>query len=357
MSDSANNTANNTGTTFGYCVPIFASAGDAHVRTPLVETVEPGAYLEQLRASVLLAEELGYDSLWIADHLILGDQGAILEGWTTLAALAGMTSRIRLGSIHLAQRFRHPAILAKMAATLDFFSGGRFEFFHDPYAGDRPEADAYGLPAEDEDTTLARFEETIRLIYGMWGEASFSFEGDFYRVADAVCNPKPVQARVPLWLGTGGGPHPEERPLVRKMLRLVARYADWYNITPVTTATLGRVLALLESLCREEGRDYARLGKSLETQILIAESPARLDELKAQITARNPQRYQDWQALEEQFIIGDVPTVTRRIEEYAQLGIDCFMFWFMDTPSHNGLQLFAQEVMPRFAGKPVASRQ
>lgn len=331
-------------TTFGFCVPIFASAGDSHVRTPMLETID----MEQLKASVLAAEALGYDSLWVADHLILGNQGAILEGWTTLAALAGMTSRIRLGPIHLAQRFRHPAILAKMVATLDFISNGRFEFFHDPYAGARPEADAYGLPGEDEDTTLARFEETIRLIYGMWEAEAFDFQGRFYSLSGAVCTPKPIQSRVPLWLGTGGGPNPEERPLVRKMLRRVARHADWYNITPVTTDTLARMVNLLDTMCQEEGRAPSTLKKSLETQILIADSPAHLEELKAQISARNPERYRDWHAAEEQFIIGDVPTVIRRIEEYGQLGIDCFMFWFMDYPSHDGLERFAREVMPRF---------
>lgn len=306
----------------------------------------------ELKASVLAAEELGYDSLWVADHLILGNQGAILEGWTTMATLAGMTSRIRLGPIHLAQRFRHPAILAKMVATLDFISNGRFEFFHDPYAGDRPEADAYGLPAEDEDTTLTRFEETIRLIYGMWEGDKVNFHGRFYRLEDAICSPKPVQKRVPLWLGTGGGANPEARSLVRKMMRLIARHADWYNITPVTTATLTRVLALLAETCAEEGRDYATLGKSVETQILVAESPAHLEELKAQISARNPQRYSDWPALEEQFIIGDVPTVIRRLEEYTDLGIDCFMLWFMDYPSRAGLERFAKEVMPHFQNAP-----
>lgn len=315
------------------------------MRTPLLDLAAPDA----LKESALAAEKWGYDSIWVADHLILGNQGAILEGWTTLAALAGMTSRIRLGPIHLAQRFRHPAILAKMVATLDFISNGRFEFFYDPYAGDRPEADAYGLPAEDEDTTLARFEESIRLIYAMFREEQPKFEGTYYQLDGAVCQPRPAQEpNIPLWLGTGGGPNPEERPLVRKMMPLIARYADWYNTTPASTATLERVLALLQKACQEAGRDYDTLGKSLETQILVAESPEHLQQLQAQIQERNPQRYRDWTALEEQFIIGDVPTVIRRLEDYTRLGIDCFMLWFMDYPAHDGLQRFAEEVMPHF---------
>jgi alkanesulfonate monooxygenase SsuD/methylene tetrahydromethanopterin reductase-like flavin-dependent oxidoreductase (luciferase family) len=331
-------------TTFGFCAPIFASAGDAHMRTPLLERVE----MSHLQETVLTAEALGYDSVWVADHLILGDQGFILEGWTLLAALAGMTSRIRLGPIHLAQRFRHPAILAKMVATLDFISNGRFDFFFDPYAGNRPEADAYGLPSESEDEAVARFEEAIQLIQTMWREEHPTFQGRYYSLDGAVCNPKPVQQPIPLWIGTGGGPKPDERPLVKKVVPLIARYADWYNITPVTLDALARVLPLLKEACEQEGRDYNTLGKSLETQILIAETPEKLAALQAEISARNPQRYQDWDELSEQFIIGDVPTVIHRLKQYASLGIDCFMFWFMDYPSQDGLRCFAKEVMPLF---------
>lgn len=336
-------------TTFGFCAPIFASAGDAHVRTPLLERVE----INHLKETVLAAEAWGYDSVWVADHLILGDEGAILEGWTLLAALAGMTSRIRLGPIHLAQRFRHPAILAKMVATLDFISDGRFEFFFDPYAGTKPEADAYGLLVESEVDSVARFEESIQLIQTMWREDKATFKGRFYTLDDAVCNPKPVQQPMPLWIGTGGGPRPDERPLVTMMLPIIARYADWHNITPVSTTALARILPLLQQACEAQGRDYNTLGKSLETQILIAESPAQVEVIKAQITAANPQRYREWGSLDENFIIGDVPTVTRRIGEYVDMGIGCFMLWFMDYPSRAGLQLFAEEVMPAFRTQAV----
>jgi alkanesulfonate monooxygenase SsuD/methylene tetrahydromethanopterin reductase-like flavin-dependent oxidoreductase (luciferase family) len=297
---------------------------------------------------VLAAEALGYDSVWVADHLILGDQGFILEGWTLLAALAGMTSRIRLGPIHLAQRFRHPAILAKMVATLDFISNGRFEFFFDPYAGTRPEADAYGLPSEGEDEDIARFEEAIHLIQTMWREDRPDFQGRYYTLDGAVCNPKPVQQPIPLWIGSGGGAKPDERPLVKKILPVIARHADWYNITPAPLEGLKRVLPLLQAACEQVGRDYNTLGKSLETQILIAETSSEVAALQAEITARNPERYQDWDALSEQFIIGDVNTVTRRIEAYRDLGIEYSMFWFMDYPSHAGLQVFAEKVMPSF---------
>src|SRR5690606_34947250 len=130
--------------------------------------------------------------------------------------------------------------------TLDFISNGRFDFFFDPYAGNRPDADAYGLPSESEDEAVARFEEAIQLIQTMWREEHPTFQGRYYSLDGAVCNPKPVQQPIPLWIGTGGGPKPDERPLVKKVVPLIARYADWYNITPVTLDALARVLPLLK---------------------------------------------------------------------------------------------------------------
>src|SRR5216683_2990985 len=112
---------------FGFCVPIFANPGAAFFRTPNWTALEPAAAVD----SAVEAERLEYDSIWVADHLMHGFDDAILEGWTTLAVIAGRTSRITLGTIHLAQPFRPPAIAAKMAATLDVLSGGRLILFYD----------------------------------------------------------------------------------------------------------------------------------------------------------------------------------------------------------------------------------
>ncbi|MCE7988590.1 MAG: LLM class flavin-dependent oxidoreductase [Caldilinea sp. CFX5] len=332
-------------TTFGFCLPIFAGAGGAHMRTPLLDAID----FDQLQQAVVTAEQLGYDSLWVADHLILGSEGAILEGWTVLAALARVTTRLRLGSIHLANRFRSPAVVAKMAATLDFITNGRLEFFFDPYAGNRPEAEAYGLPFVDEDRSLAQFEEAIHLIKTMWTADHPTVQGHYYQITDAICRPRPIQQpSIPFWIGTsGGGDAPEQRPLVQKMAPIIARHADWWNITPISVEGARRVLTLVERACEQQGRPYASLRKSLETQILVVENEAELQAIKAQIQARNP-NYANWDELCQRFIIGDVATVCDRLRAYQALGIECFMLWFMDYPSLAGLQRFAQQVMPQF---------
>ena len=112
-------------TQFGFCVPLFANPGAAFFRTPAWTALDPPAAV----AAAVEAERLGYESVWVADHLIHGHDGGILEGWTTLCVAAGRTQRAKLGTIHLAQPFRAPSLLAKMAATLDALSGGRLILF------------------------------------------------------------------------------------------------------------------------------------------------------------------------------------------------------------------------------------
>lgn len=328
-------------TRFGFCVPIFAGSGGAHPRTPLLDGVD----FDQLQGTVLEAEKLGYDSLWVADHLILGRDDFILEGWTVMAALARVTTRMRLGSIHFANRFRPPSITAKMVATLDFISSGRVDFFFDPYAGPRPEADAYGLPTADDGEALGRFEEALAVIARMWSEEKPSYRGKYYTIDEAICVPRPVQQpSIPLWIGTSGNIAPERRDAIND---IISRHADWWNITPASIATVGEALNALKSACTANGTDYGGISKSFETQILIADSEADLKRWQERIEAANP-GYGDWRSLGERFLIGDVKTVTKRLRDYADLGVECFMLWFMDYPASDGLRLFAEKVMPDF---------
>ena len=140
----------------------------------------------------MTAEDLGYDSVWVADHLMHGHDGGILEGWTTLCVIAGRTRRVQLGTIHLAQPFRAPAILAKMASTLDALSGGRLILFYD-CGWNETEVRAYGLPWPEEGERIARMEEGLRLIDALWtAEAPLDFRGEYFRTEGAICRPRPV---------------------------------------------------------------------------------------------------------------------------------------------------------------------
>ncbi|MGE0217339.1 LLM class flavin-dependent oxidoreductase [Mycolicibacterium sp.] len=203
------------------------------------------------------------DDAWLFDHLmpIAGDpNGTTLEGWTLLSALAAQTERLRLGVLVSSNRFRPPAVLAKIAATVDIVSGGRLEFGIG--AGSRPghplarrEYEAHGLPFHDRDHAVGALAESCTVIRRLWSESTpFDFDGNYIQLAGAFCNPKPVQ-----W------PHP---PIViggrsRATLRVVAEHADGWNYPGADVPDAARRSAVLDGFCRDIGRDPASISRSL----------------------------------------------------------------------------------------------
>jgi len=200
---------------------------------------------------------------WLFDHLmpIAGDpDGPIHEGWTLLSALAAQTTRLRLGLLVTSNRFRPPAMLARIAATVDIVSGGRLEFGIG--VGSRPshplarrEYEAHGLPFHDTAHAVGSFAEACTVIRRLWTEAEpFDFHGSHVRLTGAFCNPKPVQR-----------PHP---PIViggrsAATLRVVAEHADVWNIPGGDIDDVVRRSALLDRFCAEIGRDPASITRSI----------------------------------------------------------------------------------------------
>src|SRR5918911_1551222 len=211
-----------------------------------------------------------------------GFDDAILEGWTTLSVLAGCTSRVKLGTIPLAQPFRAPAMAAKMAATLDALSGGRLIFFYD-CGWQETEVRAFGLDWPPEDERIARMEEGLDLIQALWTtETSLDFRGRFFTTEGAVCRPGPLQRpRPPIWLG-------EARHA--RWLDAVVRHADGWNSVPASPARLQEKLAALRAACERAGRAVSDLELSLEVQVLLAPTRAEVSRLARQIAALPPSR-------------------------------------------------------------------
>ena len=204
------------------------------------------------------AEAAGLDSIWVFDHVIFrtpgAPDGAVREGWTTLAALAPIVPRVEIGSLVMCSSFRNPALMAKMAATLDDLSGGRVILglgsgWHDP------EYEAFGWPS---DHKVGRFAEDLEIAARLLRGERVTFAGTWQRASDAVLAPPPERP-VPLLVAAKGG----------RMLRLTARWADAWN-----TAWFGRVderlttrLAGLVSACVEAGRDPATIRRTIGVRL------------------------------------------------------------------------------------------
>jgi alkanesulfonate monooxygenase SsuD/methylene tetrahydromethanopterin reductase-like flavin-dependent oxidoreductase (luciferase family) len=215
-----------------------------------------------------MAEEVGFDSIWISDHLIhrfpgVPDYG-IWEAWSLVSALAATTSRVQIGTWVLCSGFRNPALLAKMADTVDEISAGRLILgigsgWHEP------EYTAFGYPF---DNRVARFEEAIAIIHGLLRDGHVDFEGRFYQARDCEVRPRgPRTAGAPLMIGTIGG-----TPLARrlnvpgnspKMLELVARYADIWNCPWINDPSeVPEIMRMVDSACLAAGREPATLQRT-----------------------------------------------------------------------------------------------
>ncbi len=206
---------------------------------------------------------LEIEHAWLFDHLmpIGGDpNGPIFEGWTLLSALAAQTERLRIGLLVTSNRFRPPAMLAKIAATVDIVSGGRLDFGIG--AGSRPslpiarrEYEAHGLPFHDAAHAVGSLAEACTIIRRLWSETEpFDFDGTYHHLTGAFCNPKPIQRPYPPIMIGGRS---------TATLRVVAEHADMWNIPGGDIADAISRAALLDRFCAEIGRDPASIIRSI----------------------------------------------------------------------------------------------
>ncbi len=216
------------------------------------------ATIDELRSMWRLADEAGFDSCWVMDHFAtLGprDDGPIFEAWAMLAAMASLTTRTRLGCAVVGNTYRHPAVLAKTAVTVDHLSGGRLEFGIGAGWAEN-EHTMLGLEFGTRGDRADRLEEAVQIIRSLWTEPRTTFAGSHYSLSEAVAEPKPVQRpHPPIWIG-GSGP--------RRTLRLAAEYADVWNAAGGSASEVAASSAILDRHCADVGRDPAQIRRSVQ---------------------------------------------------------------------------------------------
>jgi alkanesulfonate monooxygenase SsuD/methylene tetrahydromethanopterin reductase-like flavin-dependent oxidoreductase (luciferase family) len=294
------------------------------------------ATFDELLARALRCEELGLDSFWVYDHLYapnLPDRDA-LEGWTLATALLARTTAVRVGHLVLNNNFRHPALLAKMATTLDVISGGRLEFGIGSGSYE-PEHGEGGFPWGPLRERTERLEEGLEIITRMFAGERTTYEGRWYQVRDLPNLPPPVQRpRPPVHVG-GIGP--------KYTLPLVAKYADVWNVPTYGLGVWREREPALVAACQSAGRDPTEIRRSLEAVMVIAADDAALAEARP----RAERRYAGpgW-GLAEGGFVGTPPAIVDRIGELMDQGMSMFVFFLADRGERDMLQLLAEEVVP-----------
>jgi F420-dependent oxidoreductase-like protein len=309
------------------------------VRVALMIEGQEGVTWEQWLALAGAAEEAGLEALFRSDHYLSldrpRDKGS-LDAWTTLAGLAARTSRIRLGSMVSPATFRHPAVLAKSAATVDHISGGRVELGIG--AGWMElEHRAYGFDFPPTSERVERLAEQLEIVHRVWTEDVTSFEGRFYRLEDCPGLPKPVQRPRPR-IVVGGAAKPGT-------VRPAARFADEYNTVFVGPPEAARRRARLDRICEAEGRDPASLPLSVMTGFLIGADERELARRAARLAdgdaARLLSRYR------EHAVAGTPEQVVERLGEYDEAGVTRVLLQHLLHDELEPIELLGREVLPK----------
>ncbi|MDW0188263.1 MAG: TIGR03560 family F420-dependent LLM class oxidoreductase [Nitrososphaeraceae archaeon] len=295
--------------------------------------------IDSLKKLATTAENNGFDSFWVMDHFhqipMIGKvEEPMLESWTTLSVVAGLTTKIKLGTLVTGIMYRYPAILAKVAATLDVLSKGRL-FMGIGAAWNEEESNAYGIHFPAASERMSRLEEAIQIIRKMWTEEpSASFNGIYYQIRNAYCNPKPIQKPSPPILVGGGGE--------RKTLKIVAKYADACNLFG-SAETVKRKLNILKEHCKSVGRDYNSILKT-KLSIIVVEDEKQTSEKKIeQIFKGMPE-----EQIREFAIHGTPEEVLRQIESFEQVGIQYLIVDLDPTRELEALDVFANKIIKKF---------
>jgi len=261
----------------------------------------PSQRFEDVLALARHVERTGWDGFWYADHFMPNAPDTSTpwpEAWVTLSAIGALVPRLRIGTLVAGNTYRHPAVLAKMAATLDHITGGRVVLGLGS-GWQENEHRQYGIPFHTVGERLARLEEACSVIKSLFTQTTSSFDGQFYQLENASLEPKPLQDPLPLLIGGGGE---------QVTLKITARHADEWNVWG-TPAILAHKMAILDEHCRALGRDPKRIRRTAVALLFMSDDPAYLERMRAA-------------KIQQPHLIGTIEEIRAQVVEYARIGVD-----------------------------------
>ena len=296
---------------------------------------------DDLRRAWRFADDHGYAWISIWDHFYeapyIDGESVTYETVSAFATLAADTNRARLGCLVFTPGYRPPGLLAKMITTIDHISHGRANLgigagWH------RAEYEAYGYEYGPNRERLDMLDESMQIVQGLLTQERTTFEGRHFRVADAINNPKPVQSKLPVWVGGMGR---------KRTLRIAARYADGWNAAYIPASQFEELNDVLDDWCDKEGRNPASIERSVNVGFYMGVDDAEAEAIRS--------RFSDsWKGhrrpVGDGMLMGTASEVAERLGAYAAIGAENVNIAIRPPFNWDALQKFTEEVMPQFTG-------
>jgi alkanesulfonate monooxygenase SsuD/methylene tetrahydromethanopterin reductase-like flavin-dependent oxidoreductase (luciferase family) len=307
---------------FGWHVPSFPVDGSSGKQ-----------FVEQI-VSTLHRVQDRFDSIWVDDHFVpwakwQSVDTPYIECVTTMAYLAGMFPKLKIGASVLCQSYRNPALVAKMGANLQLFTGGRYIFgVGAGWAEDEYAQYNYEFPRPA--VRIAQLEEAVQITRLLWTQTPATFEGKYYSIHEAYCEPKPDPVP-PILIGGGGE---------QLTLRVVAKYADMWNIPGGDFENYKRKLGILREHCAAIGRDFDSITKTWSCEaVAVAPTEAEAKRIGETTPYRNHP------------IVGTPEQVADSLQRFVDIGVEYIIVRVADWPQQEGIDLFTNEVIPRLQAR------
>ncbi len=294
----------------------------------------------------IAAERFGFDGLYMCDHLVNQNFARLpcLDPYVALGALASSTKKLRLGTLVTPVGFRYPSDVAKLAASLDMISNGRFQLGLG--AGwNEPEYKAYGIPFPPVGQRTRQLREALQIVRLMWTEEKPSFKGRYFTITETQCNPKPVQKPAKIWVGGKGE---------KAILKIVADLADGWNCLGASLAEYEHLVGVLRGHCERAGRRMESIERSYYGWFLAGRSEKEFEELFEKHYAPFKRADETMRQFKNRIVqggrafVGTVDQAVQRMQGFEKLGVSYLILYFPDRDPNGSMRLFSETVKPLF---------